>query len=255
MSSENINKDFVGSLEKGLRVICAFDKDNDALTLTDVAKSTDMTRATARRFLKTLEVLGYVTSNGKLFSLSPKILELGFAYLTSKPIVNIVQPFIEKVSQLTGESSSVSVLEGKNIVYIARQSVNHIMSINLYIGSRLPAWYTSMGRVLIANLSSTERQECFEGVALEARTPHTITNIKSLYQELDNIKLQGYCLVDQELENGLTSIAVPIVNNQGQVVAAINIGAASGRMSDERKQADVLEVLRQAAKEIKLLLP
>ena len=254
MSSENVNKDFVGSLEKGLKVICAFDREHQQLTLADVARLTDTTRATARRFLKTLEVLEYVVSDGKYFRLSPKILELGFAYLTSQPIVDIVQPFIERVSELTGESSSVSVLEGKDIVYIARQSVNHIMSINLHIGSRLPVWYTSMGRVLMAQLSANERAAFLEGVTLEPRTVKSITDIDSLLSELDRIKQQGYCVIDEELENGLISIAVPIFNKKGVAVAAINVGASSVRMSSPQRQQEVISILRQASNDIRLLL-
>lgn len=254
MSSENINKDFVGSLEKGLKVICAFDREHQQLTLADVARLTNTTRATARRFLKTLYVLEYVVSDGKYFRLSPKILELGFAYLTSQPIVDIVQPFIERVSELTGESSSVSVLEGKDIVYIARQSVNHIMSINLHIGSRLPVWYTSMGRVLMAQLSATEREVFLTGVTLEPRTPKSLTEVQSLLVELDKVKHQGYCIIDQELENGLISIAVPIYNNRGSVVAAMNVGASSARMSSPERQQEVIAILRQAANDIRMLL-
>ena len=140
MSSQNLNKDFVSSLDKGLRVIKAFNENDAQLTLSEMAKKLDMSRATSRRFLMTLNTLGYVETDGKLFWLSPKILELGFAYLTSRPIVNILQPFIEQVSKETGESCSVSVLEQEDIVYIARYSVNHIMSVNLQVGSRLPAW-------------------------------------------------------------------------------------------------------------------
>jgi IclR family pca regulon transcriptional regulator len=254
MSSEKLNKDFVGSLEKGLKVICAFDKDNNELTLTDVAKLTDMTRATARRFLKTLEVLGYVNSDGRLFSLSPKILELGFAYLTSEPIVNIVQTFIEQISEQTGESSSVSVLDGNDIVYIARHSVNHIMSVSLNIGSRLPALSTSMGRVLTAYLPEQLKQEMLEQITFTAKTSKTITDANILSVELDKIKQQGYCIVDRELDNSLISIAVPLVNNQGKIVAAINIGASYSRMNNEKKLKEVITILKKAASEIKLFL-
>ena len=255
MSSENLNKDFVGSLEKGLKVICAFDEENAELTLTDVAKLTDMTRATSRRFLKTLEMLGYVSFDGKFFSLTPKILELGFAYLTSKPIVNIVQPFIERVSELTGESSSVSVLDGSDIVYIARQSANHIMSVNLNIGSRLPACQTSMGRVLLAYAAPHEVDSLLANVTFTKRTEKTITDVSVLRAEINKIREQGFCIVNQELENGLVSVAVPLKNNRGQVVAAMNIGAAAGRMNDATKQGEVIEILRQSAKEIQQLLP
>lgn len=254
MSSDNLKKDFVGSLEKGLKVICAFDEDHSELTLTDVANLTDMTRATARRFLKTLEVLGYVSSNGKLFSLTPKILELGFAYLTSKPIVNIVEPFIKRVSKLTGESCSVSVLDDTDVVYIARHAVNHVMSVNLYIGSRLPVWNTSMGRVLLAHKSTDEIQKLLEQeVNNNQLTP--IASLSELISELINVKSQGYCIVDQELEKGLISIAVPLKNNRGEVVAAMNIGAVSTRMSDSVKQREVVDILQKAAGEIQTLLP
>lgn len=250
MSSQNLNKDFVSSLDKGLRVIRAFSESDPQLTLSEMAKKLDMSRATSRRFLMTLNTLGYVETDGKLFWLSPKILELGYAYLTSRPLVNIVQPFIEQVSKATGESCSVSVIEQGDIVYIARYSVNHIMSINLQTGSRLPAWITSMGRVLLAYLPPEKRAHLLATAVIEPRTGNTVKTLSALDEILLEVRQQGYCVVNQELEEGLISIAVPIFNKKQEVIAAINIGAASARLDNPDVVKKVLAQLTKASQQI-----
>ncbi|WP_261841888.1 IclR family transcriptional regulator [Aliamphritea ceti] len=248
-------KDFVTSLARGLKVIKAFDSNHSRLTLTEVAKRTDLNRAAARRFLFTLNALGHVESDGKLFWLSPTILELGYAYLASQPIVDTVQPFIEEVSKKTGESCSVCVLNGTDVVYIARHLTHHIMSVSLNVGTRLPAFVTSMGRVLMATKSSYEIDDILTRSELKQFTEYTFTEPTKIKEELENTRLQGYSIVNQELELGLRSIAVPILTQRGQVVAAINVSTQAARISEEELIQRILPSLQSAAKEICDVLP
>ena len=177
MSHLSESKEFVTSLARGLSVIRAFDKDHSRLTLTEVAARTELNRATARRFLFTLNALGYIDSDGKRFWLAPKILELGYAYLVSQPIVDTVQPFIERVSQETGESCSVSMLDGSDVVYIARYLTHHIMSVTLNVGTRLPAYATSMGRILLSAQNDDEIDALLSDTPLKPFTEFTLTDI------------------------------------------------------------------------------
>jgi len=255
MSSLSEMKDFVTSLARGLNVIQAFDKDHSKLTLTQVASRTDLNRATARRFLFTLNALGYVESDGKLFWLAPKILELGYAYLASQPIVDTVQPFIEQVSKETGESCSVSVLDGDDVVYIARYMTHHIMSVTLNVGTRLPSYVTSMGRVLLAARSDAEIDRLLTGTERRAFTEFTVTDADALRTALQDSRRLGYAIVNQELELGLRSIAVPILNQRGQTVAAINVGTQAARIDEAELIERILPSLQRAAAAIHEVLP
>ena len=255
MSSLSEMKDFVTSLARGLTVIQAFDKDHSKLTLTDVAKRTELNRATARRFLFTLNALGYVESDGKLFWLSPKILELGYAYLASQPIVDTVQPFIERVSNETGESCSVSVIDGNDVVYIARYFTHHIMSVTLNVGTRLPAFVTSMGRMLLAYKTDEEASEILSNTQLKKFTEHTLVDRDQIKEQLKIVRSQGYSIVNQELEFGLRSIAVPIFNQRGTCVAAINVGTQAGRIGEDELIERILPSLQRAANDIREILP
>jgi len=255
MSSLSEMKDFVTSLARGLNVIQAFDKDHGQLTLTQVAARTELNRATARRFLFTLHALGYVESDGKLFWLSPKILELGYAYLASQPIVDTVQPFIERVSNETGESCSVSVLDGQDVVYIARYLAHHIMSVTLNVGTRLPAYATSMGRILLAAKSDEEIDKLLAKSQLKRFTEFTLVDCDQFKQEISAIRNQGYAIVNQELELGLRSIAIPIQNQRGQTIAAINVGTQAARIEEAELIERILPSLQRAAADIKEVLP
>lgn len=223
----NKSTDFVGSLAKGLRVIEAFQADRPRLSITDVARDTGLDRATARRCLLTLVDLGYANYDGKFFSLTPRILRLGVTALASMPLPQIVQPWLDQLSDQVEQSCSVSVLEGSEILYIARAAQRRVMSIGLMPGSRLPAFCTSMGRVLLASLPKDQARNVIESSDLTPRTPKSLTDISDLMQELDRVRLQGYALVDQEVEIGLRSISVPLVNQRGETVAALNIGMAA----------------------------
>lgn len=242
--------EFVQSLERGLAVIQAFSDENPRMTLSDVARATNMTRAAARRFLITLEALGYVASDGRWFSLRPSVLKLGYAYLSSFSVADIAQRHLETLAERTHESCSASVLDGEDVVYVARASTNRIMTINLSVGTRLPAYCTSMGRVLLAALDPTRLDEYLATADLQRRTEHTITNATKLRKELARVRDQGWCLLDQELEEGVRSIAVPVHDGGGRVVAAINTSAHAARVPLGALEAQLLPHLRECAAQI-----
>lgn len=230
--------EYVQSLARGLAVIRAFDADAPFLTLSDVARRTDLTRAAARRFLLTLVELGYVRTDGKRFALTPRVLELGFAYLSSLSLPEIAAPHLEALVERVHESASVSVLDGADVVYVARVPTSRIMTLAITIGTRFPAHATSMGRVLLAAL------EPRPPIALHALTDRTVTDPAVLAHELDAVAAAGYCLVDEELELGVRSIAVPLRDAGGTVVAAVNVGTRAGSADLVR---DVLPELRACA--------
>lgn len=219
----------VQSLVRGLAVIRVFDADNAHLTLSEVARRADLTRATARRVLHTLVDLGYVASDGKNFSLRPKILELGYAYLSSMSLPAVAQPHLEKLTEAAHESSSVAVLDGSDIAYVARVAKQRIMTVAISVGTRFPAYATSLGRVILAHLAPAELDDYLASTELRQFTPNTVIDRQGLLDELARIRDQGWALVDQELEEGLRSIAAPIHNQSGRVVAALNLSASSRR--------------------------
>jgi IclR family pca regulon transcriptional regulator len=241
------NTDFVQSLERGLAVIRAFDAEHSELTLSDVARSTGLPRAAARRFLLTLVDLGYVRTDGRLFALRPRILELGYAYLSSIALPELAQPHMETLAAQVHESCSLSMLDGSDIVYVARVPTRRIMTVAINVGTRFPAYATSMGRVLLAGLSSPELDDYLERTELRALTPKTISDPRKLRTTLDRIASQGFALVDQELEVGLRSIAVPVHDAEGSVVAALNVSMHVGRGSAEAARRELLPHLRTTA--------
>ena len=250
--SEERPAEFVQSLERGLAVIRAFSHDRPRMTLSEVAKETGMTRAAARRFLITLESLGYVSSDGRLFSLRPSVLQLGYAYLSSFSLAEIAQDHLEVLASKLHESCSGSVLDGEDIMYVARASTNRIMTIGLSVGARLPAYCTSMGRVILANLDDAELEAYLATADLQARTDRTITDPAGLREELLLVRANGWCLLDQELEDGVRSIAVPIHDATGRVVASINTSTHATRVPLETLTKEFLPQLQQCAAEIDL---
>jgi len=237
----------VQSLVRGLAVIRVFDAENAQLTLSDVARRAELTRATARRVLHTLADLGYVSTDGRRFSLRPKILELGHAFLSSMRLPAIVQPHLERLTDSAHESSSVAVLDERDVVYVARVARQRIMTVSINVGTRFPAYATSMGRVLLANLPSDELDDYLDRHEREAFTSHTITDRGELVAELTKVRDQGWALVDQELEEGLRSIAAPISDGTGVVVAAINLSASSRRGEAGEVVEHLLPLLLAAA--------
>ena len=247
--------EFVQSLERGLAVIQAFSHDRPRMTLSEVARETGMTRAAARRFLITLEHLGYVTSDGRMFSLRPSVLQLGYAYLSSFSLAEIAQDHLEGLAESLHESCSASVLDGDDIVYVARASTNRIMTIGLSVGTRLPAYCTSMGRVLLSGLPEGQLDAYLAHADLRERTGHTITDPDQLRDVLDKVRSQGWCLLDQELEDGVRSIAVPIRDGSGRTVAAINVSAHATRVTLSTLKEKFLPPLRDCGEQIHRDLP
>lgn len=218
---------FVQSLARGLEVIVAFDREHHEMTVAQVAQRTGYSRATARRFLHTLVELGYMRTDGKTFALTPQVLRLGAAYLFGLGLPQVAQPHLERLSHRLGESTSAAVLDGTDIVYVARVATRRIMSVGIAVGTRFPAYATSMGRVLLASLDARDLDEHLERIELVALTPRTITDPAVLRRELDRVRGQGWALVDQELERGLTSLAAPIRGPGGETVAALNVSTAT----------------------------
>jgi IclR family pca regulon transcriptional regulator len=243
---------FVQSLARGLQVITAFDARNPRMTLSDVARRTGLTRATARRFLLTLDGLGYVRTDGRLFELTPKVLQLGYSYLSALTLPQLAAPHLEALSVRLEESTSASVLDGTDIVYVARVSTHRIMTVAIAVGTRFPAHATSMGRVLLAGLGPAELEEYFRVARLEPRTPHTITDRSRLEAELRRVRDQGWAVVDQELELGLRSAAAPVTDGTGRTAAAVNVsmrvGVPGGDRSDPATQ--VVPALLECARRI-----
>ncbi len=245
---------YVQSFARGLEVIRSFSASAPRQTLTEVAGRSGLSRAGARRILLTLEALGYVRSEGKLFSLTPRILDLGFAYLSSMPIWNLAEPVMETLVAQVKESCSAAVLDGTDIVYVLRVSTHKIMSISLGVGSRLPAYCTSMGRMLLSALPEAELMACLAASDLTARTRHTVTDVKELTAKIAQVRRQGWSLVNQELEEGLVSMAAPITNRAGQTVAALNISGQANRTSAKTMQETMLPHLLTAAQTISRML-
>jgi IclR family transcriptional regulator, pca regulon regulatory protein len=237
---------FVQSLERGLTVIRALSTP-DPQSLSDVARATGLSRAAARRFLLTLERLGYVAHERGRFALTPRVLELGYAYLSSLTLPEVAQPHLAKLVERVHESSSVSVLDGPDIVYVARVPTRRIMTVAIAVGTRFPAHATSMGRVLLAGLDRDGRARALEGVTFEPITPSTITSRPALERALERAAREGYALVDQELEVGLRSIAAPIHDPARRVVAAINLSVHAGTMTTAAMRQRLLPPLRETA--------
>lgn len=246
--------DFVSGFARGLKVIEAFGEARPRLTIAEAAKLTDLDRATVRRCLLTLTELGYADYDGKFFTLTQKILRLGHAYLSATPLPLVIQPYLDQLSEKAGQSASASVLDGTEIVYIARAAQKRVMSINLSPGSRLPAYCASMGRVLLAALPETEARAVVDRTDRRANTPLTKTDPDILMDELRRVRAQGYALIDQELELGLCSIAVPVESDRGRVVAAINIGAPSAHVPAAEMRDRYLPLLVETQKALKLVL-
>jgi IclR family pca regulon transcriptional regulator len=243
------DRQFVQSLERGLSVIRALSAP-EPQTLSEVARTAGLTRAASRRFLLTLQQLGYVHLSGTRFALTPQVLELGYAYLSSLTLPEVAQPHLERLVEEIHESSSVSVLDGTDVVYVARVPTRRIMRVSISVGTRFPAYATSMGRVLLAGLEPQRLDAVLAATDLRALTPETIQQEDELRTELDRVRGQGWALVDQELEAGLRSVAAPIRGRGGDVVAAINVSTQAARTEVEEVQDQLLPPLLATAEAI-----
>lgn len=241
---------YVQSFARGLEVIRSFSAQAPQQSLSEVAERTGLTRAGARRILLTLQTLGYVQSEGKQFTLTARILDLGFAYLSSMPIWNLAEPVMEALVEQVKESCSAAVLDGTDIVYVLRVPTHKIMRNTLGVGSRLPAYCTSMGRVLLADLDDNELLRRLKASRPRALTKHTVTEIAALLAKVQQVRRQGWSLVNQELEEGLMSLAAPITNRQDRVIAALNISGQANRTNAKVAQETLLPALLSSARAI-----
>ncbi len=242
--------EFVQSLARGLSVIKTFGKQSPSLTLSEVAQRAGLTRATARRILWTLHRLGYARTDGRNFSLAVRTLDLGYAYLSSMNLWEAAQPYMEEVVEHVHESCSASVLDDTDIVYVARVPTHRIMTVTLGIGSRLPACCTSMGRVLLSDLPPDELDAYFRKAVLQRLTEKTVVDQKRLRQILEDVRRRGWATVDQELEQGVRSIAVPIRDASGATAAAMNVSGHVSRVSNAALVQKILPLLQRAAERV-----
>lgn len=248
------SRSYVTALARGLSVMKAFDDRHERLTLSDVARIAGLPRASARRALLTLQSLGYVEGHGRLFSLSPQVLTLAGAYLASSPVPRVAQGFLEKVSESLGESCSLSVLHDDEAIYIARSTRKRIGSLHRDVGAHLPPHCTSMGRVLLAALSYTEFDAFLARAEIHSFTPYTVTEPAELRAVIEKTRRSGYSIVDQELEIDLRSVAVPVRNAAGRVIAAMNVSAQASRTPKKQLVESFLPALRDAAMKMRPLL-
>ncbi len=244
------SSDYITSLARGLSVMNAFSADTPQLTLSEVADATGLARATARRILLTLVALGYAEQKGRSFSLLPKTLDLGYAFLSSLRLPNLAEPYMEKLVAEVHESSSMSVLDGHDVIYVARVPTSRIMTISLAVGTRLPAYATSMGRVLLAGLPEEDLNQYMASAKFASLTTRTITDPDRLQPIIEKVRSQGYALVDQELEDGVRSVAAPILGSRGSVLAALNISCHASRTDLARIRSYFLPRVRQTARDI-----
>ncbi|EHN10239.1 Pca regulon regulatory protein PcaR [Patulibacter medicamentivorans] len=242
-------RDFVQSLERGLAIIRVFSAERPSLTVTEIAESTGLTRAASRRFLLTLVELGYVATDGRYYELTPRVLELGYAFLSGLSFPEVALPRLERLVGDVGEASEAAILDGSEIVYVVRVPGPALMTISVNIGARMPAHATAMGRVLLAGLDDAQLDEQLAGIELQPIQPRTIVDRALLREEIMRIRQQGWALVDQELEEGLVAIAVPVRDRSGRVTAAINLSTHVGRRS-AKELLEILPDLQRTAAEI-----
>lgn len=246
---------FMASLARGLEVLQAFTPQRPLLSISQISQKTGIPRAAVRRCLYTLGKLGFVyAEDGKNFQLRPRVLSLGHAWLASTPLARSAQPVLRHLSEMLNESCSIATLDGDDILYIARASSSRIMTIDLDIGSRLPAWATSMGRVLLSHQPEEKLNDMLGRVTMIRYTPQTVDSVSKLRALLKTVRQQGYALNDQELEMGLRSLAVPLFNAQGHAVAALNVGVHAAQVSTGEMLDRVLPELQKAQHELALLL-
>jgi len=246
---------FMTSLARGLAVIRAFADSRRSLTIAQISQKTGIPRAAVRRCLHTLRQLGYADADVNNFSLRPKILTLGYSYLSSTPLTVSSQPYLNNISRTLGESCSLAVLDDTEVLYVARSAASRVMSVALNTGSRLPAYCTSLGRAMLAHLQEDQLKDYFSKVKLRAMTDKTVVSQKRLREILAGVREDGYALIDEELEVGLRSIAVPVRGAGGNVVAALNVGVQATRVSRRQMEEQFLPVLKKGAEELSILLP
>ena len=246
---------FMTSLARGLAVINAFQERKRHLTIAQISHRTGIPRAAVRRCLHTLMKLGYATTDGRTYSLLPKVLTLGHAYLSSTPLAVSAQPFLDRISEQLHEACNLATLEGEEVLYIARSAIpQRLISVDLSVGSRLPAYCTSMGRIMLAALDDASLQDYLAHAELLPKTSRTLHTPEALWECLQQVRAQGWCIVDQELEQGLRSVAVPVRDAAGHVLAAMNVSTHAGRVSRQELESRYLPALLAASRELSLQL-
>ncbi len=246
---------FMTSLARGLAVVRAFSDQRRSLTIAQISHKTGIPRAAVRRCLYTLKRLGYADSEANNFFLKPKILSLGYSYLSSTPLTVSAQPCLNGISRALNESCSLAVLDNEEVLYVARSATSRVMSIALNTGSRLPAYCTSLGRVLLSSLPDEALQHYFDTVKLRAYTERTVVSVARLREILSEVRVSGYSVVEEELEVGLRSIAVPVRGASGVIHASLNVGAQATRVSTRQMEEEFLPALLRGAQELSVLLP
>ena len=242
---------FMTSLARGLAVINAFQERKRHLTIAQISHRTEIPRAAVRRCLYTLMKLGYATSDGRTYSLLPKVLTLGHAYLSSTPLAVSAQPYLDRISEQLHEACNLATLEGEQVLYIARSAIpQRLISVDLSVGSRLPAYCTSMGRILLAALDDDSLHDYLKHADLQAKTSRTLHTPDALWECLQQVRQQGWCLVDQELEQGLRSLAVPVYDSSGHVLAAMNVSTHAGRVPVSELEQRFLPIMLSASREL-----
>jgi IclR family pca regulon transcriptional regulator len=243
-------REVMGGLAKGLEVLLALGRQANGLTLSEVARRAKLPAATARRCLRTLEELGYVTHTGRAFLLRPKVLELGAAYLEAIDVDALTKTHLEELARQTSDSAALSVLDGVDIVYIARASVRTLLRLEAHVGSRFPAYPTSMGRVLLAGLTPAGLDSYFAAATFTALTEHTLTQRNKLARRIDECREAGYAAVEDELAYGVVAVAVPVLDGSGRVVAALNSSSHSKRISQADLVRQRLGLLQDISRQI-----
>lgn len=243
--------DFMASLARGLAVVQAFQERKRHLTIAQISHRTEIPRAAVRRCLYTLIKLGYATTDGRTYSLLPKVLTLGHAYLSSTPLAVSAQPYLDRMSEQLHEACNMATLEGNDILYIARSATTQrLISVDLSVGGRLPAYCTSMGRILLAALDDVTLHEYLANGEFQAKTSRTAHTPQALLECLHQVREQGWCIVDQELEQGLRSIAVPVYDASGQVLAALNVSTHAGRVTRTELEQRFLPIMLNSSREL-----
>jgi IclR family transcriptional regulator, pca regulon regulatory protein len=248
------NPDFVLSLARGLRVIECFQGYRDGRSIVEIAQATRLSRASIRRILLTLEMLGYVEHLRQIYRLKTQVLRLGFSFLSSSNVVEAARPVLERITEIAHESSSMSMLDGGEIVYVARSAASRVLAAGLSVGSRLPAYCTSMGRVLLAALPDAELEVYLRGLRPKAYTAKTIVKVAELKRAILQARKQGFAIVNEELEAGLRSVAVPVYTRDNRVVAAINVGTHVSRVDRSTLMKVCLPALREGARTLREVL-
>jgi IclR family pca regulon transcriptional regulator len=249
------SEQYVESLARGLSVLESFSRLGDSATLTEVAQLVGLPKATCRRLLLTLTELGYLSNAGNEFMLTAHVLDLGYAYLSRLPFGDRATPFLNRLTAQLGQSCSIAVLEGTDVVYVARVAVQRLISVQVHVGTRLPAYASALGRVLLANLPEAEQETVLKQITVKPLTSHTVKNQVELRESLDNILSQGYAIVSQEIEMGLSSVAVPLRNPRtGLVVAALNCSGGANLEASGFLFSQALPLLKAAAAEFESLL-